>query len=135
MGRRWGSKSNCFGYALNKRFWGLFTERNDDGDGSFDEERLEFTEPGVANEYLLQRFPFLRPVSKSQMVLGKEYIVFRYGSFDFHFMKRNKTGHWRHKQGLTPVAAIAQKKVFADEWVNPDGDTYDSEFYIYEVAQ
>ncbi len=109
--------ANCFGYALGYNHW-----------LGFDSDYCD------AADELMSRFPNLCPVSKDEMVLGKEYIAFRYGREDFHFMKRGKKGHWTHKPGCYPVETISTKDVFAAEWSNEDGDIYNSRIYLFEIV-
>ena len=114
-------KANCMGYALGKNKW-LHPEKFFRGNYNNVPE-------------LLARKYSLKPVEKKDMVLGKEYIAFRWGNQkenDFHFMKRGKKGHWRHKLGSLPIEVISQKKVFSAAWVTR-WHSYDSKIYLYEV--
>ena len=115
---KWTKQTNCFGYAVGIPDWLLMENKR------------------LPNRELVEYG--LKPVRKSEMVLGKEYVAYRYGKDDFHFMKRTKQGHWRHKQGYKPVTTISQKVVFAKVWHRGkpqefDYGVYDSKIYLYEV--
>jgi hypothetical protein len=114
MNKTW-KRANCYGYAADKNKW-LNT------DGSYSD----------MSEELLDRNPSWVRVSKSQMVLGKSYVAFRYGHFDFHFMFRDQRGHWTHKMGGFRVKPISQKQVFNNRW-HGDNILYTSSLSIYEV--
>lgn len=75
----------------------------------------------------------VKPIEKKDMVLGKEYIALRITDDDFHFMRRNATGHWTHKQGPQPVKTISQKRVFAKSWPRAWGNDYVGPIYLFEV--
>lgn len=115
---RWDWRSNCFGYAVNTKKWLLPKAKR----------KWSFTPLELEEEY------GLKPVSKSEMVLGKEYVAYRYCSGDFHFMKRDTKGHWRHKMGSLDPVAISQKEVFANAWDFRDlgGRKYNSKLYLFE---
>lgn len=131
--RKWNRRANCMGYALNRKKWMLPSGWEDFADGWASED-------GVIDS-LINQFD-LKPVRQHDMVLGKEYVAFRYeirddesGDVvidDFHFMKRHKTGHWTHKRGSLPVEGISQKVVFSDVWVNGTYE-YNSDIYLFEV--
>lgn len=109
---KWNRKNNCFSYAFNKpNFWLLM----ENYDGAWD---------------LLEQNPNLKMVSRKDMVLGKEYIAYRFGKHDFHFMKRGKKGHWRHKMGSSDVESISAREVFAESWCC---GKYNSKLYLFEV--
>lgn len=114
MNKTWNN-ANCYGYATNKNKWLL-------SDASYSDMPSD----------LLERNPHWVKVHKSEMVLGKSYVVFRYGYFDFHFMFRDQRGHWTHKQGGQPVVPISQKQVFRNRW-HGDNILYTSSLSIYEV--
>lgn len=111
---------NCFGYALRRKEW------------------LQVRQSGVTYaewptaEHVHREFN-LKPVVRSEMTLGKEYIAYRYYSGDFHFCRRDKKGHWRHKQGAYTAQAISQKDVFARTWPRSDGYHYNSKIYLFEI--
>lgn len=113
---RWKGHTNCYSYAVDDNSDWLLAE---------DSDYLSWI------EWFIEEYN-LKPVSRKDVVLGKEYIAFRYCGHDFHFMRRNKQGYWRHKMGGTPVKAISTKKVFAESWYHPDGD-YNSKLYLFEV--
>lgn len=54
-----------------------------------------------AVKVMLEEFPTMRRVSSLEEIKPDEYaILFRLSSDgDFHFIKRDKGGHWRHKRG------------------------------------
>jgi len=112
---KWHTSNNCYGYATQVPKWLLITGNYSDGP----------TE-------LLIRNPNWKLVERKDMVLGKEYVAYRYGPDDFHFMRRNKLGYWRHKMGSSPVKAISTKEVFAKVWVF--SLVYNSKLYLFEVA-
>lgn len=126
-----GHYNNCMAYALNRKTWMLprgwhqFTESQD----------YEAEWNMIEN---LQSMFNLKLIERKDMVLGKEYIAFRYeqdhfnGEIgDFHFIKRHKTGHWTHKAGRSPVKGISEKVVFADAWRLYNN--YNSDLYLFEV--
>lgn len=114
---KWTRRNNCYSYAINyPNKWMLIT------DGCYID--------GI--QTLLRANPNFRLVSKSEMVLGKEYVAFRFGCSDFHFAKRGKDGHWRHKMGPQPVEAISTKVIFGKEWRMGD-NVYNSKLYLFEV--
>jgi hypothetical protein len=125
---KWNWGNNCFGYAVNIPKWLLVGDYTQ-GDTHDYTSHLDFI---LDKGY--ERFN-LKPVSKKDMVLGKTYVAYRYCANDFHFMKRLPTGHWRHKQGGSPVAAISQKNVLNDGWVREDGVVYNSKLYLFEVME
>lgn len=113
---KWTSVNNCYSYAVNfPNKWLLI-------DGRYSQ--------GV--DELLDKNPNFRLVSRADLVLGKEYVAYRYGSTDFHFMKRGKNGHWRHKMGSDPVQVVSTKDVFADRW-DYGNNVYNSKLYLFEV--
>jgi hypothetical protein len=107
--------ANCYGYAINKNGWFRF---EDDYEYAVDE--------------LLDKNPSWKYVQKSDMVLGKSYVAFRYGYHDFHFMFRDTKGHWTHKMGSMKVQPISQKDVFHNFW-NGHKILYTSKVYLFEV--
>lgn len=113
----WTRKNNCYSYAAKYPHDWLQV------DAWYSRENII--------EELLERNPNWRPVTKSDLVLGKEYVAFRYGQDDFHFMRRTKTGHWRHKCGSGMVKSVSQKEVFDREWIY--AATYNSKLYLFEV--
>lgn len=124
---------NCMAHALNRRVWMLPRNWDDFAEGWTDEYEVI--------EGLIEQFK-LKPVSRHQMVRGKEYVAFRYEILDdgweariddFHFMKRHKTGHWTHKPGSLSVEGVSEKVVFGDVWVNGNFE-YNSDIYLFEVA-
>lgn len=112
--RKW-DQANCYGYAVGVNRWLA-------SDCSY----------GEKPEDLLERNDSWKQVSKSDMVLGKSYVAYRYGYFDFHYMFRDHKGHWTHKQGTWPVAPISQREVFKNSWKG-GSVLYTSRVYLYEV--
>lgn len=124
---------NCMGYALNRKKWMLPLAWDDFADGWIDESEVI---DGLTRQFNL------KPVSRDQMVRGKEYVAFRYEIIDdewetriddFHFMKRHKTGHWTHKRGNYDAEGVSERIVFSDVWVNGTYN-YNSEIFLFEVA-
>ena len=113
-------KANCYGYAFGKNRWFLIE--------CFRRYSRNYEK---CVEELEERYN-LKRVRRQDMVLGKEYIAFRVGLKDYHFMKRGKKGHWRHKQGRWQIQPISEKEVFAPQWFCEDL-IYDSKIYLYEV--
>lgn len=120
MNAKWDRHNNCFGYAVDIKEWLL--PSNDDS-GYWQDMVHE-----------LQSDYGLKLVEKSEMVLGKEYVAYRYGSRDFHFMKRDAKGHWRHKMGGRYAQPISQKEVFKKSWYF-GGAFYNSKLYLFEKLQ
>lgn len=118
MATKWDYNSNCFGYAVNIADWLL------PADGK-DLQKVV---------YELQSDYGLKLVNKSDMVLGKEYVAYRYGAIDFHFMKRDAKGHWRHKMGCHHAEPISQKEVFKSYWFFGEA-FYNSKLYLFERLQ
>lgn len=127
---RFGSHNNCMSYALNRKVWAIPKGW-----------RIFNDEPSRENlHYLIKNFETvygLKPVSREEMVLGKEYIAFRYEQDgydiidDFHFAVRHKSGHWTHKMGSKPVEGVSEKIIFADEWAFGH-HYYNSKIYLFE---
>lgn len=107
--------ANCYGYAIDVNRWFHFDCEYED-----------------AGQELQRLNPHWIKVQKSDMVLGKSYVAFRYGYHDFHFMFRDHRGHWRHKMGSEPVKAISQKDVFHKLW-HGNNIVYTSKIWLFEV--
>jgi hypothetical protein len=106
------NQANCYGYAVGVNQW-LFAK---------------YGLQGV--ETLLKRNPTWFLIKKKDMKLGYEYVAYRFGEHDFHFMKRDKKGHWTHKLGRGTIQVISQKNVFNGAgW--PNG--YTSKVYLFEI--
>lgn len=113
----WHGRNNCYSYAVNyPNKWLLIND----------------SKYSAGVDTLLRANPNFHLVSKKDMVLGKEYVAYRYCKNDFHFMKRGKDGHWRHKMGWSPVEAISTKVVFGKAW-KLGGHVYNSKLYLFEV--
>lgn len=114
---KWNTHNNCYSYAIDyPDKWMLINDNN--------------YKQGV--QTLLEANPNFRRVRRNEMVLGKEYVAYRFGKTDFHFMKRGKDGHWRHKMGWSNVEAISTKLVFDKVW-NFSHYVYSSKLYLFEV--
>lgn len=94
---------NCAGYALECFSWYCPKADDDCPMGYFnfndEDEAIEKTEAAV--QVMLEDFPTLRRVANLADVRSNEYaIMFRLSSDgDFHYLKRDSVGHWRHKMG------------------------------------
>lgn len=119
------SDANCMGYAFGINQWLKPKICNRDSDNDFSPYSLSHTIPE-----LISRF-HLKQVKKEDMVLGKEYIAYRRSRNDFHFMKRNKYGQWRHKPGSCAVQPISEAKVFASKWYG--NSPYQGVIILFEV--
>lgn len=122
MARKYND-ANCMGYALKINDWLIPCYWNHSKTNT---KRLVET---LENDFNLKE------VSIEEMTFGKEYIAFRFGRRDFHYMVRGKQGHWRHKPGSCPVVSISQKEVFAKRWVNSIGTVYDSSIFLFEKIE
>jgi hypothetical protein len=107
---------NCMGYALGDKRW-LGIRKWDD---------LKAVVKVLVKHYALQ------VVTKAEMVSGQEYVAYRYGHGDFHYMKRDADGLWTHKAGSSSIASIEEYEVFDTEW---DGgyNGYDSDILLFQV--
>ena len=111
---------NCGGYALECFSW--YCPKMEDSWFSdpfgFDskEEAIEKTEKCV--EIMLNDFPTMRRVQSLDEVRSDEYaILFRVSSDgDFHYLKRDKSNHWRHKMGNSPVIDTIKKRDIFKKW-------------------
>lgn len=112
---KWNRLNNCYSYAVN-----------------YPNKWLLVDEYHQAVTDLLDKNPNLKLVSRKDIVLGKEYIAYRFSNDDFHFMKRGKDGHWRHKMGREAVTAVSTKYVFGQSWYTYH-DNYNSKLYLFEV--
>lgn len=114
-------EANCMGYALSVNDWLI--------------PYIWRVDRNATPKHLSKGYN-LKPIKKNEMVLGKEYIAFRWTNSkrdsDFHFMKRGRNGHWRHKPGGTPVRPASQKEVFSSVWFSGEF-RYDSKIYLFEV--
>lgn len=112
------SNANCMGYALGINRWLLV-------------EDWRYRNIEDMTQELVEHYN-LKVVKRSEMVLGKTYIAFRVSREDFHFMKRGKDGHWRHKPGWNYVRSIREKDVFANQW-RSGMLYYNSRVVLFEV--
>ena len=117
------NQANCFGYALRKNKWLHVWCFLDVLNGEVGEEKII---------YELQNRYGLKPVKKEDMVLGKEYVAFRWSDEDYHFARRSKSGQWSHKQGSWTPEAMSTKEVFDEVWVN-GYIHYTSDIFLFEA--
>lgn len=115
---KWDS-ANCMGYALGINKWLRV--------GYFGTD----SSPYEMAKWLIDTYG-LKPVKRSEMVLGKVYIVFRLGYDDFHFARRSADGHWRHKPGWCHVRPISEKEVFGPAWTK-NTCSYTSRPFLFEL--
>lgn len=108
--------ANCFGYAVGINDW-LLTSYD------YDDVRHQLT-----SEFGLEE------VSKKEMRLGEEYILFRTGYDDYHFVKCHKTGHFTHKRGSYPPETISRKVALGPIWHNGHL-TYSHKLLIFRVPE
>ncbi len=111
------STYNCAGYALECFSW--YSPTDDEwADFGFDdmEEAAKKTEKAV--QIMLRDFPTLRVIHTLQEVRQDEYaILFRLASDgDFHYLKRDKGGHWRHKMGDRDKIETMKASDIFDYW-------------------
>lgn len=122
--------NNCMSYALVRKEWSF--------PKGWRTARYNPTEENIAFMIKALEGYGLKPIKREDMVLGKEYVVFRYGwdeDFaldDFHFARREKTGHWSHKMGGGRPKGISEKMVFAESWDFGNSSLYDSPVYLFE---
>lgn len=122
------SSYNCGGYALECFSWYCPRLEEEYDVFAFDdpEEAQERTNRAV--DRMLEDFPTLRKVQTLADVRSDEYaILFRLSSDgDFHYLKRDRGNHWRHKMGnSTRIDTIKTKDIFkrwpCDNWIRYDG--------------
>lgn len=92
---------NCAGYALECFSW-YCPRPDEDGDYFRFDDGIEAEEKTAACvDIMLKDFPALRVVQSLAEVRPNEYaILFRLSpDGDFHYLKRDRIGHWRHKMG------------------------------------
>jgi hypothetical protein len=116
---KWNRGANCMGWALQIRDWVHMDLHND------------VSHDRCAEIFMEQAG--LKLVEKKDMVLGKCYIALRVNCHDYHFMRRNESGHWTHKQGRDDVKTISQKKVFGEGWHRSHGESYFGKIWLFEV--
>lgn len=136
---------NCMGYALGSEEWLLpndmerFENIFYDDEHYEDEEYDENKHPKYGVNYALTASIIakelayeynLKPVERKDMVRGREYIAFRMGPNDFHFILRHKNGTWTHKMGNYPIHKIQEFLVFSNKWGSKP--FYDSPIYLFE---
>lgn len=137
---------NCMGYALGiedwlappdmQRFENIFYDDEHYEDEEYDENKhpkygvnYALTARIIAKELAYEYN--LKPVERKDMVRGREYIAFRMGPNDFHFILRHKNGTWTHKMGNYPIHKIQEFLVFSQKW-GDDRTFYDSPIYLFE---
>lgn len=113
------SSYNCGGYALGIFSWYHPNKENDGMEykitNGFRTEKEGQALTDYAVKVMLEEFPTMRRVSSLEEIKPDEYaILFRLSSDgDFHFIKRDKGGHWRHKRGgLHKIESIKTKDIF-----------------------
>lgn len=115
---KWDYRANCMGWALKIKDWVHMDRHND------------ISHDDCAR--LFMRQTRLKLVQKKDMVMGKEYIALRVNTHDYHFMRRNASGHWTHKQGGQSVKTISQKEVFGKGWYR-QGEPYFGKIWLFEI--
>lgn len=138
---------NCMGYALGIKEWlrpeVLDCFRNSDPEDEYyyeydyDDEIETYTDyisgAIAVVEELVDTYK-LKPVQRKDMVRGKEYIAFRMGPNDFHFLLRHRNGYWTGKMGSAPIRRIRKSQVFAPQW-GTGPDRYDTPIYLFEKPE
>lgn len=115
-------KYNCGGYALGTKTW----YRPFEGFGGYSyfyrTDRENRKKVRRLAEFMCTEFDDLRMISSLKDLKKDEYaIAFRISKNemynDFHFIKRNRNGHWYEKCGCDPyIDHISKKEVFSDNW-------------------
>lgn len=117
------SSYNCGGYALGTYSW--YLPRKNPEFISFQQyafltkkETKEVTQQAV--ECMLEEFPTLRVVNSLDEVKPTEYaILFRFSpDGDFHFLRRGRDNHWRHKMGSSYYINTIKTKDIFEPWCN-----------------
>ena len=102
---------NCAGYALETFNWYAPSEHY---------RELDLTDLDDCVDFMIKDFNgYLRRINDISELKEDEYaIAFRMSNDnDFHYIKRDKRGIWRHKRGGMPfIETIKQKYVFSDLW-------------------
>jgi len=113
---------NCHSFASKKteKWWNM--------------EKCKWNDADSAAEWLCEKHGW-RLVQKSDMVLGKEYVAYRWAKCDFHFIRRHKNGNWSHKVGGLTPESISQKAVFGESWSGYNGNDYNSPILLFEVIE
>lgn len=120
------ARYNCFGYAVGKKRWLVMRTWERFTSGEIDEdEALELAIRELENRYNLKYVP------NHKLKENLEYVAYRFSYGDFHFMVRNKKGHWRHKLGNYAATPIEEEKVFSNLW-DFGWETYDSPILLFE---
>jgi len=129
--------ANCMGYALQKDDWMLldawrrFIGDVDDVEPFSDDDRLIPREETEADAIAEMEGFGLKSVERHEMRPGIEYVALKFSLDDFHFMRRNTHGHWRHKPGFGKVRGIKEKDVFKSKWKGTI--VYNSRTLLFEV--
>lgn len=129
--------ANCMGYALRENHWLILDAWRDfvdevEGEYGPNDEDSYPTRFGVECQITTEMEKFgLKPVKREDMRPGVEYVAVKFSLEDFHFMRRNKHGHWRHKPGGTEVRGIKEKDVFKSKWGG--GILYNSRTLLFEA--
>lgn len=135
--------ANCMGYALHKnmwmslRAWERFVDVNEEYEFEMDlgtpaDEVTKVTRQET-NENIIEEMAEygLTPIKREDMRPGQEYIAIKYSMYDFHVMRRNIHGYWRHKPGSMRIRDVSEDKVFASKWKNDEGD-YSSQTLLFK---
>lgn len=112
---------NCGGYALGTFSWYLPFEFSTWWDFEDDEDKFEKMEKLTEDfvDYMLKDFSDLRVISKISDLKKNEYaIAFKVSSDgDFHYVKRQTNGVWRHKRGaMSRIEYMSIEEVFHEDW-------------------
>lgn len=105
---------NCGGYALETFDWYLpyASYRPEHGYATTNEGVLKYA------RYICESVTGVRIIKNESELNEDEYLVaFRTCKRDFHFMKRDSQGNWRHKRGHSyRIERITKKEVFSEVW-------------------
>lgn len=124
---------NCGGYALGIFSWYCPYKENDPMMSKFacgyrtKKAGQKLTDYAIT--VMLEEFPTMRVVESLEEIQSDEYaILFRCSSTgDFHYIKRDKGNHWRHKRGgFSKIETMKAKHAF-DVWC----DKYDGPIVIF----
>ncbi len=111
------SMFNCGGYALNTFSW---YQPGEDCNMwyYYDSSNMEdYTDYCI--DVMLEDFDDLRVINDLSEIRSNEYaIAFRLSSNgDFHYIKRDKTHHWRHKRGCcATIMTMTEYEVLNTFW-------------------
>lgn len=121
---------NCGGYALGIYVWYQF---NDFCCTVWDIGVEEMTR--LCIDAILRDFTNARVITDLHELHKNEYAVaFRLCENDFHFIKREKNGHWTHKPGRSYIRSITKAEVFDPEAWHLSCD-YDGPLVLLAVGE